>query len=203
MSAGASSHGEAVTSTGWDNQKFGLIIFIASEAIIFGALFANYFFNRAWVGWLPWPPEGSGIHSRVPAFPLAFILTVVLLVSGWTCHNAVAAIQRGRQVAMLGWLSATIVLGLLFLGGQAAEYTVLFHEGITPMAGIYGSSFFVLTGMHGAHVIAGVALLIAMYLRGLAGHFTAKRHFGLEAATLYWHFVDIVWIALYIAVYLI
>jgi cytochrome c oxidase subunit 3 len=199
VSAAAGVQGEAQTNTGWSNQKFGLILFIASEAILFGALFANYFYNRAYSR--GWPPEGD-VHPRVPAVPLALILTIILLTSGLTCRNAVAAIKQGRQIGMLGWLTATIALGLLFLSGQAYEYVGLFQEGITPNSGLYGTSFYALTGMHGAHVIAGVGLLVAMYIRGLAGHFSPRHHFGLEGAMYYWEFVDAVWVALYLAVYI-
>jgi cytochrome c oxidase subunit III len=197
VSVAAGSHERVHTNTGWSNQKFGLILFIASEAIIFGALFAHYFYNR--ISSPAWPPHEA---HRVPWFPLPIILTVVLLSSGWTCHNAVSAMQRGSQIGMLGWLTATIGLGIAFLVGQGVEYATLFSEGVTPASGLYATSFFGLTGLHGAHVLAGVGLLIAIYSRGLAGHFTARSHFGLEGATLYWHFVDAVWIALLFAVYI-
>jgi heme/copper-type cytochrome/quinol oxidase subunit 3 len=201
VSVAAGVHGEARTSTGWSNQKFGLVLFIASEAILFGSLFANYFYNRAYSH--GWPPEGGAVQERVPVFPLAVILTVILLSSGWTCHNAVEAIKSGARSEMLGWLGVTIVLGASFLSGQAYEYTNLFREGMTPSSGLYGTTFFALTGMHGAHVLVGVLLLIAMYARGAAGHFSPRHYFGLEGATLYWHFVDLVWVALFLAVYLI
>jgi cytochrome c oxidase subunit III len=192
---------QAHTNTGWENQRFGLILFIVSEAILFAGIFANYFYNRAFSG--AWPPPGGEIQERVPAAPLAVVLTVVLLVSGWTCHNAVEAIKRNSQMGLLGWLSATISLGVLFIAGQAYEYSELMRHGMTLNSGLYATTFFGLTGLHGAHVIGGIGLLIAMYLRGLAGHFDARHHFGVEAATIYWHFVDLVWVALYIAVYLI
>ena len=201
MSVAATAHEHAQTNTGWSNEKFGLILFIASEAILFGAVFANYFYNRAFAG--SWPPADFG-HPRVPAFPLVFVLTIILLTSGWTCHNAVSAIQRGSQLGMLGWLSLTIVLGTLFLGGQAYEYySLIAIEGVTANSGIYATTFFALTGLHGLHVLAGLGLLVAMYIRGLAGHFTSQHYFGLEGATYYWHFVDVVWVALYLSVYLI
>jgi cytochrome c oxidase subunit 3 len=200
VSVVAGVHPEAHAEGGWDSNRFGVVLFVASEAIIFGALFAHYFYNRVAAG--SWPPAGGDVHDRVPWFPLPLILTVVLLSSGWTAHNAVEAIRRGRQMAMIGWLSITIVLGVLFIGGQAFEYTTLITEGTTPGSGVYASTFFGLTGLHGAHVIAGVALLTAMYARGLAGHFNARHYFGLEAATLYWHFVDAVWIVLLLAVYI-
>lgn len=199
MSVAAATHAQAETNTGWSNQRFGLVLFIASEAIIFGGLFAHYFYNRIYSQ--AWPPQGD-VQTRVSWFPLPIILTVVLLSSGWTCHNAVEAIKRGSRLGMLGWLSATIVLGVAFLGGQAIEYSQLFREGITPTSGLYGTTFFGLTGLHGTHVLAGVGLLIAMYARGLAGHFSPRDHFGLDGATLYWHFVDAVWIVLLFAVYI-
>ena len=200
MCVAADVHPGTHAEGGWDSNRFGLVLFIASEAIIFGALFAHYFYNRVSLG--AWPPPGGAVEHRVAWFPLPVILTVVLLSSGWTAHNAVEAITRNRQVAMLGWLTATIALGLLFVAGQAFEYASLFAEGITPGGGVYASTFFGLTGLHGAHVIGGVGLLIAMYARGLAGHFSARHHFGLEAATLYWHFVDAVWVVLLLAVYI-
>jgi heme/copper-type cytochrome/quinol oxidase subunit 3 len=99
VSVAASAQAEAQTNTGWSNEKFGLILFIASEAILFGALFANYFYNRSFSA--NWPPPEYG-HARVPAFPLVFVLTIILLSSGWTAHNAVSAIRRGSQMGMLG-----------------------------------------------------------------------------------------------------
>jgi cytochrome c oxidase subunit III len=186
---------------GSESQRLGLILFIASEAILFGGIFANYFYNRVFSN--GWPPAGGSVHERVPAAPLAVVLTIVLLLSGWTCHRAVEAVRRNSQMGMLGWLSATIALGAAFLVGQAFEYSDLMGHGMTLNSGLYASTFYGLTGLHGAHVLAGVGVLIVMYLRGLAGHFNARRHFGLEAATIYWHFVDLVWVALYLAVYLL
>jgi cytochrome c oxidase subunit 3 len=201
VSIAASAQAEAQTNTGWSNEKFGLVLFIASEAILFGALFAYYFYSRAFSA--TWPPADFG-HPRVPAFPLAFVLTIILLFSGWTAHNAVAAIRRGSQMGMLGWLSLTIALGVLFISGQGYEYFhLVVQEGITPASGIYATTFFALTGLHGLHVLVGIALLVAVYVRGLAGHFSPARAFGLEGTVLYWHFVDLVWVLLYLAVYLI
>ena len=200
MSVVAGVHEEAQGNTGWSNERFGVVLFIASETIIFGALFAHYFYNRIYSG--AWPPLQGDVHERVPWFPLPIILTVVLLSSGWTCHNAVESIKRDRPLGMLGWLTITILLGVLFLCGQAFEYTNLFLEGVTPSSGIYATSFFGLTGLHGAHVLAGVGLLSAMYARGLAGQFSARHYFALDAATLYWHFVDAVWVVLLFAVYI-
>jgi heme/copper-type cytochrome/quinol oxidase subunit 3 len=188
--------------TGWSNGKLGVVLFIASEAMLFGSLLANYLYNRAWSG--VWPPQGDIAQQvgRVAPFPLAFVLTVLLLASGWTCHQALAAIRRGDQNAMLGWLTATLWLGTAFVLGQSVEYTIMIQEGITPWSGLYGTAFFSLTGMHGLHVIAGLAVLAGVYFRGLSGHLDPQRHFALEGATLYWHFVDVVWIVLYALLYM-
>jgi cytochrome c oxidase subunit 3 len=201
VSVAATAHGEAHAEGGWDTGRFGLILFIASEAIIFGALFAHYFYNRLSVG--SWPPAEGAVHERVPWFPLPIILTVILLSSGWTAHNALEAIKRDRPFGMIGWLTATVVLGVLFLAGQAFEYATLFAEGMTLDSGVYASSFYGLTGLHGAHVLAGATALAVMWGRGLAGHFSSRHHYALEAATLYWHFVDAVWVVLLFAVYII
>lgn len=201
MSVAAGVHPEVHANTGWNSDRFGLVLFIASEAIIFGAIFAHYFYSRMSVGL--WPPDGTPISHRVPWAPLPLLLTVLLLTSGWTCHNAVEAIKKDRQLGMIGWLSITIVLGALFVGGQAFEYAQLMAEGLTLGSGVYASTFYGLTGLHGAHVIGGLVLLTAMYARGLAGHFSAQHHYGLEAATLYWHFVDAIWIVLLLAVYIL
>jgi cytochrome c oxidase subunit III len=201
VSVAAEAHPQAHTNTGWSSDRFGLFLFIASEAIIFGALFAHYLYNRVSAG--AWPPAGTPIDHKIPWLGLPLLLTVILLSSGWTCHNAVEAIKKDRQLGMIGWLSITIVLGVLFIAGQAFEYAQLMAEGLTLGSGVYASTFYGLTGLHGAHVIGGVGLLTAMYARGLAGHFSSRHHYGLEAATMYWHFVDAIWIVLLLAVYIL
>lgn len=183
------------------NEWLGIVLFIVSEAVMFGAFFAQYFYNRVLAP--EWPirtglPEG---FERVPAFPLPVILTVVLVASGFTAHFAQSAIRRDDRDAFQGWLIVTVLLGLSFLGGQAFEYTSLFREGFTISAGIYGSVFFSLTGLHGLHVTAGVIVLAGVLLRGFMGHFSSTNHFAVEGTVLYWHFVDVVWLALYVALY--
>jgi cytochrome c oxidase subunit 3 len=210
----ASAHPMASGSTGYaetrheakagpGNEWLGMILFLVSEAVMFGSLFGQYFYNRLQA--TQWPPtEGLPTHLQhgVPAFPLALGLTIILALSGITAHNADTAIRRGNQEGLLGWLALTILLGIVFLGGQAYEYTeFILVEGFTPRSGIYGTVFYSLTGLHGLHVTGGVIVLITVFIRALMGHFSATQHFAVEGTVLYWHFVDIVWFALYVALY--
>ena len=186
------------------NETVAILLFIVSEAIIFGALFAQYFYARALSA--QWPPlTGTPEHflnARVPAFPLPLILTIILVVSGFTAHFAQTAIRKNDQVGLRGWLAITIVLGVIFLAGQVYEYAELFREGLGINTGIYGSTFFTLTGMHGLHVTGGVILLAFVLARAAMDHFTPDNHFAVEGSILYWHFVDIVWLLLYVLVYI-
>ncbi len=199
LAGGSTARAESVhePATGRGNEWFGMILFLVSEAIIFGAFFGQYFYARAQAA--QWPPDG---FERVPAVPLGLVLTVVLAASGLTAHNAVAAIRRDDRDAVQGWLIVTVLLGAAFLGGQAFEYMSLIQEGFTPTSGIYASLFFGMTGLHGLHVTAGVIVLAAVLARVFLGHFSSRSHFGLEGTVLYWHLVDLVWFALYASLYL-
>jgi cytochrome c oxidase subunit 3 len=136
------------------------------------------------------------------AWGIPAINTLVLLSSGATVTWAHWGLKRGRRRQLELGLAITIVLGMLFLTLQAHEYTEAYrHMGLTLGAGIYGATFFMLTGFHGLHVTLGTLLLIAILGRGLAGHFTPERHFAFEAVAWYWHFVDVVWLLLFVFVY--
>jgi cytochrome c oxidase subunit 3 len=140
----------------------------------------------------------------VPAAPLAVVLTVILVSSGFTAHNAQTAIRRDDRDAFQGWLIVTILLGVAFLAGQAYEYSKLIvAEGFSIGSGIYGTVFYTITGLHGLHVTAGVVVLTGVLIRAFMGHFSSRSHFGVEGSVLYWHFVDAVWIALYVCLYLL
>ena len=203
LSGGSTAHPELVPETeGPTNESLGIILFIVSEAVMFGAFFAQYFYNRILSdGW----PSRAGLppgFDRVPAFPLPVILTVVLVASGFTAHFAQSAIRRDDRDAFQGWLIVTIMLGAGFLSGQAYEYTnLIVVEGFNITSGIYGSVFFSLTGLHGLHVTVGVVVLIGVLIRSFMGHFSPRSHFGVDGTVLYWHFVDAVWLALYVALY--
>ena len=197
------TEGEALRHPGSDNEWLGIILFIVSEAVMFGAFFAQYFYNRVLSPVWPNPTGLPPDFERVPAYPIPLVLTVVLVASGFTAHAAQNAIRRDDRDAFTGWLILTIVLGLTFLSGQAYEYLSLFNEGFNATSGIYGTVFFCMTGLHGLHVVAGVTVLTFILVRGFLGHFSSEQHFGVAGSVLYWHFVDVVWLALYGALYLL
>lgn len=181
---------------GRDLAWWGMIFFIASEALIFANLIAAYLYLeiRKGGGWVV--PSDTGL-----IFPL--INTVILLSSSFPAHIAGTAIAKGNQRATrLGFLFA-IILGAIFLGGQVYEYSGLFGNHFTPQASVFGSSFFTLTGFHGLHVTVGLIFLIIVLVRTMRGHFTRQKHFAIEAAEMYWHFVDGVWVVVFSTVYLL
>lgn len=184
---------------------WGMIFFIASEALIFANLIAAYLYleirNNTTMPWRL--PTGEKLDF---IFPL--INTFILLASSIPVRFAGAGIAKGNRRNMMLGLLGTIILGSIFLGGQAYEYTNLFgtcHSGqcFTPQYQTFGSAFFTLTGFHGLHVTVGVIFLLVCLLRSLRGHFSAKNHFAVEAAEMYWHFVDIVWVIVFSTVYLL
>jgi cytochrome c oxidase subunit III len=203
LSGGSTAYAEVTPEVeGPSNESLGIILFIVSEAVMFGAFFAQYFYNRILSdGW----PNRAGLPAgfeRVPAFPLPIIMTVLLVASGFTAHWAQSAIRRDDRDQFQGWLIVTILLGLSFLGAQAYEYTnFIVNEGFNITSGIYGTVFYSLTGLHGLHVTVGILVLIGVLVRAFLGHFSSRNHFGVEGTVLYWHFVDIVWIALYVTLY--
>jgi cytochrome c oxidase subunit 3 len=191
-------------------------------AAFFGALFYARVLSVPWLGgadpatskllWnsvpLTWPTAGPGNtgleFEPMGAWPLPTLNTIILLTSGVTitiAHHALKANQRGKLVL---FMALTAILGATFLGFQSYEY----HEAWTQMnlqlsTGIYGSTFFMLTGFHGMHVLIGTIMLIVITLRCIKGHFTPDSHFGFEGVAWYWHFVDVVWLGLYIFVYIL
>ena len=174
---------------------WAVILFVSSEAFFFGALFTTYFFLRARM------PEWEPVFGEKPSWEgLPLINTVLLVASSFTMQFAVNAIKKGDRAGLRNWLIPTIVLGVLFLAGQAYEYTRL---GFLPRDGIFAGVFFTLTGFHGAHVTGGVIFNTIVFFRTLKGHFTARRHLAVEAASIYWHFVDVVWIGLFLTIYIV
>jgi len=183
----------------------GFILFIASEVMFFGGLFAAYFIARADAP--SWPPTellspdqikaGVELHLEVP---LAAIATGILIFSSFTMQWAVSQIRKGNRTGLIWGLFITIVLGAIFLTMQMYDYTQLpFRADDT----IFGTTFFTLTGFHGAHVTGGVIFMIVILFRALGGQFSADHHEAVEAVSLYWHFVDVVWIALFTTLYII
>jgi cytochrome c oxidase subunit 3 len=178
--------------------RFGMALFIASEVMFFAAFFWAFFSsalfpNEATGG--VWPPKG--IHPFNPwEFP--FLNTLILLASGTTVTWAHHALLEGDRKGLIQGLTVTVLLGLSFTGFQAYEYA---HAAFGFTQGIYPSTFFMATGFHGAHVIIGTTFLLVCLFRAKAGQFTPTHHFGFEAAAWYWHFVDVVWLFLFICVY--
>ena len=170
-----------------------------------GAL-TNYFL---WNGYAPaWPTNGpaaiGGHFDTMPAWGVPLLNTLILLSSGVTVTIAHHALRAGNRMQLLIWLAATIVLGALFLNFQAHEYIEAYTGlNLTLGSGIYGSTFFMLTGFHGLHVTLGAIMLTIIWLRCLKGHFNRDHHFAFEAVAWYWHFVDVVWLGLFLFVYVL
>jgi cytochrome c oxidase subunit 3 len=175
----------------------GMYLFIASEAMLFGSFFAAYFFVRVVNPQAPgaWPPE----PFEFPVF-VAFVNTCILVTSSFTMHWAVQSIRRGNRAGLKAGLVLTILLGLAFLLTQVIEYA---HVGFNTGDGAFASVFFGLTGLHGAHVFIGLSLLTMAAVRAFRGHYSPEHYHGVEIPGIYWHFVDIMWIIVYTAVYLL
>ena len=195
----STAHGEQVriieehVEVGRSINWWGMIFFIASEALIFANFIAAYLYLEIRNGNWQLPSEIT--------YPL--INTAILLASSIPARFAGAAIAKGNQRNLKIGLFFTALMGAIFLGGQAYEYTGLFGNHFTPSATIFGSSFFMLTGFHGLHVTVGVLFLVICLLRSLRGDFTVKNHFAVQAAEMYWHFVDGVWVVVFSLVYLL
>lgn len=178
--------------------RFGMALFIASEVMFFVAFFWAFFgaafYPTEAIGYV-WPPKGLTV---IEPFGLPFLMTMILLLSGCTVTWAHHAILEGRQKEAVKALGITVGLGVMFLCFQIYEYA---HAHFKFTDGIYPSTFFMATGFHGFHVFVGTVFLIVCWVRAAKGHFTTERHFGFEAAAWYWHFVDVVWLFLFIAVY--
>jgi cytochrome c oxidase subunit 3 len=182
---------------GISNVVLGMLLFITSEVMFFAGLFAAYFASRAAIA--PWPPVE--LEHTLQPFSLVFPATVMLVLSSFTCQIGVNAIRRDDRAGYIRAIGITLLLGITFLGIQAYDYLLLGHEGLTLSAGPYGTTYYTLTGFHGAHVFGGVIMLAVILYRGMAGQFSSRHHDMVEATSIYWHFVDVVWIALYTTLY--
>lgn len=184
------------TSTGLDNRKLGFWTFLGSETLFFGSLISTYMIYKSASVEGPYPHEVLDI-------PVTSVSTFVLLMSSLAMVLALSAVQRGNRRGSLLWIGMTALGGLMFLGFQAYEFTTFVHEGMTIQANVFGSSFFVLTGFHGAHVSVGVLWLLTLWILVWLGKAHGRNPLNVEIAGLYWHFVDIVWIAIFTLIYLI
>ncbi len=191
---------------GISNVILGMLLFITSEIMFFAGLFAAYFSLRAAApGWPP--PEFEGkllwLPSAEHVIPVVTIATILLVLSSWTCQVGVWGIRRGDHTALVRGIGVTVVLGAIFLAMQLYDYTVLYSEEVRLDAGPFGTTYYTLTGFHGAHVLGGVIMLSVVLYRAMAGQFSKDHHDMVEAASIYWHFVDIVWILLFSTLYII
>jgi cytochrome c oxidase subunit III len=177
-----------------DAQLLGILLFIVSEAMLFGSFFTAYFFIRAVQGG-PWPPEPFTFPVNV-----ATMNTLILVSSSFTMHYALHSIKRGNRIGLQVGLATTFMMGLVFLGTQINEY---FKAGFAVSDGAFASVFYGLTGLHGLHVFVGLTLLGIMNMRTLRGHFSPDAHMGVECAGIYWHFVDVMWIIVFSTVYVL
>ena len=190
--AAAIQHG----GSGMPTALLGMLLFIASEVMFFGGLFATYFNARATAPGAWGPPEGAHELDIV----LAGVLTVILVASSFTMQLGVWAVRRGDTGRLKMWTGITLILGVLFLMGQLYDYSQL---GFGIADGVFGTTFYTLTGFHGAHVFGGAVGLTIILARALRGQFSARNHVAVEAVSMYWHFVDVVWIAVFSTIYLL
>jgi cytochrome c oxidase subunit 3 len=172
----------------------GMFLFIASEIMLFGSFFTAYFFVRVVAG-TPWPTP----PFHLPVF-VALVNTCILVTSSFTIHWATQSIKRDNRAGLQAGLVLTFLMGLTFLLTQMIEYA---RVGFAPHDGAFGTVFYCLTGLHGAHVFVGLSILFFMTVRAFRGHFSAEAHHGVEIGGIYWHFVDVMWIVVYATVYLL
>lgn len=185
------------TSTGLNTWKLGFWIFLSSETLFFGSFISTYMVYKASSVVGPFPTDILDI-------PLTSISTFVLLMSSLAVVTGLDGVQKGNRKQALWGLAATILLGAGFLGFQAYEFTHFYHAGLTLQTNLFGSSFFILTGFHGAHVSIGIIWLFILFMDILRGPMVPAKHaLQVEVAGLYWHFVDIVWIVIFTLIYLL
>lgn len=178
-----------------DHRIFGVVMFLVAESMIFLGLFSAFLIYRSVMP--VWPPEGTPeLELLLPS-----INTAILIASSFVMHRGQSAIKKNDVAGLQLWLGITAIMGAIFLAGQLYEY---FHLEFGLTTNVFASSFYVLTGFHGLHVTVGLLLILAVMWRSLKkGHYSSESFFGVEAAELYWHFVDVVWIILFTLVYLL
>ena len=194
--AHAEHHGPppANRSSRVEPQLLGMLLFIISEVMVFGAFFTAYFFIRV-VGGAPWPATGTELPKLI-----AGVNTAVLVSSSFTMHWALESVKSDNRLGLKAAMVSTFGLGATFLFVQINEYV---HIGFSPQDSAQGTIFYGLTGLHGAHVFIGLTLLAMVTIRAFRGHFSSEEHHGVEVPGIYWHFVDVMWVVVYTTVYLL
>jgi len=190
------AHAHAATNTGTSNAKLGMWVFLSTECLFFGAFISTYLLYR-----------GRSVKGPHPAdvynIPFTSVTSFILLMSSLSMVLALAAIQRGDHRRFRIWTAATALFGLTFIAGQIYEFTEFYREGLSLSTNVFGSSFFVLTGIHGAHVTVGIIWLLTLWGMSMQNRLHVQDSEKVEIAGLYWHFVDVVWIVIFTVVYLI
>ena len=194
--AHAEHHGPppANRSSRVEPQMLGMLLFIVSEIMVFGAFFTAYFFIRVVQG-APWPAQGDELPVLV-----AGVNTAILLSSSLTMHWTLVSAKSGNRFGLRAGILTTFLLGATFLFIQINEYI---HIGFAPQDSAQGTIFYGLTGLHGAHVFVGLTLLAMVVVRAFRGHFTPEEHRGVEVPGIYWHFVDVMWIVVFTTIYIL
>ena len=185
---------EANVSSRVEAQFLGMLLFIISEIMLFGAFFTAYFFIRV-VNGAEWPAEGTELPVAI-----AGVNTAILLSSSFTMHWTLEGIRNENHWALRAGILTTFLLGLTFLTIQVNEYV---HLGFAPSDNAQATVFYCLTGLHGSHVFVGLVLLAMVTVRAFRGHYSAKEHRGVEVPGIYWHFVDVMWIIVYSTIYIL
>jgi heme/copper-type cytochrome/quinol oxidase subunit 3 len=188
-------HDPHATATGVTNTKLAIWLFLSSDCLFFGAFISAYLLYRGRSEVGPFPEDIYNI-------PFTSVTSFILLMSSLTMVLALAAIQRGDYRRLRIWLLATALFGATFIGGQVFEFTEFYREGLGPSTNLFGSTFFVLTGLHGAHVTGGIIWLLSLWGLAAQGRLVSADSEKVELAGLYWHFVDVVWIVIFTVVYL-
>ncbi len=178
--------------------SIGTIVWLSSELMFFASLFAMYFTIRSVQGSEVWSEFAGELNV-----PYALTFTVILVASSVTCQLGVFAAERGDVYGLRRWFTITLVMGALFVGGQANEYVNLVHEGLTIASSPYGSVFYLTTGFHGLHVVGGLFAFVVVLMRSTIGRFTPEKATSAIVTSYYWHFVDVVWIGLFATIYII
>ncbi len=194
---GHDAHGHADTNTGVTHTKLAMWVFLSSECIFFGAFISTYLLYRGRSA------KGSLTPAEVYNIPFTSATSFILLMSSLTMVLALAAIQRGDHRRFRVWIIATALFGVTFIGGQIYEFTEFYREGLALKSSVFGSSFFVLTGLHGLHVSVGIMWLLTLWGLSMQNRLHVQNAESVEIAGLYWHFVDIVWIVIFTVIYLI
>ncbi|MGH7561671.1 MAG: cytochrome c oxidase subunit 3 [Gemmatimonadales bacterium] len=199
------------TTTGIENRKVALWTLIGSECLFFASLISMYlvYKGKSLVGPLPHAESQCMLHGHMQRceqifeIPLVTFGTAVLLFSSFFVVMALYGAQKGKRKMLIGWLSATVVGGMFFVGMQVYEFTHFFHKGLGYSTNLFGSTFYTLTGFHGTHVTVGVIWLATLLVLAIRGKLPPEKALNLEIAALYWHFVDVVWIVIFPTVYLL